>query len=63
MIYHKDESDESNLKMTEDATAPVRLCAGGSASVDRNSPDVKEPSRHEQAQSRCGDLQRGGENP
>jgi len=28
--------------MTEDATAAARLCAGGSASVDRNSSDVKE---------------------
>ena len=42
MIYHKDDLTKSNLKMTEDAAALHGLRLVGSASVDRNSPDVKE---------------------
>ncbi len=42
MIYHKDDLTKSNLKMTEDAAAQHGLKLAGSASVDRNSADVKE---------------------
>ncbi len=42
MIYHKDDLTKSNLKMTEDATAQHGFALVGSASVDRNSSDVKE---------------------
>src|SRR6266545_5312568 len=42
MIYHKDDTTKSNLKMTEDAAAQHGFALVGSASVDRNSPDVKE---------------------
>jgi ABC-type branched-subunit amino acid transport system substrate-binding protein len=42
MIYHKDDLTKSNLKMTEDATAKYGFALVGSASVDRNSSDVKE---------------------
>src|SRR5258706_498410 len=42
MIYHKDDLTKSNLKMTEDATAQHGFALAGSASVDRNSTDVKE---------------------
>jgi branched-chain amino acid transport system substrate-binding protein len=42
MIYHKDDLTKSNLKMTEDATAQFGFALVGSASVDRNSADVKE---------------------
>jgi ABC-type branched-subunit amino acid transport system substrate-binding protein len=42
MIYHKDDLTKSNLKMTEDATAQHGFALMGSASVDRNSADVKE---------------------
>ncbi len=42
MIYHKDDTTKSNLKMTEDATAQHGFALVGSASVDRNSTDVKE---------------------
>src|SRR5882724_9133781 len=41
MIYHKDDLTKSNLKMTEDAAALHGLKLVGSASVDRNSSDVK----------------------
>src|SRR5712691_3135912 len=42
MIYHKDDLTKSNLKMTEDAAAQHGFALAGSASVDRNSADVKE---------------------
>ena len=42
MIYHKDDTTKSNLKMTEDAAAGHGFALVGSASVDRNSSDVKE---------------------
>ncbi len=42
MIYHKDDLTKSNLKMTEDAAAVHGFSLMGSASVDRNSADVKE---------------------
>jgi branched-chain amino acid transport system substrate-binding protein len=42
MIYHKDDLTKSNLKMTEDAVALHGFALVGSASVDRNSSDVKE---------------------
>src|SRR6266700_4512467 len=42
MIYHKDDTTKSNLKMTEDAAAQFGFALVGSASVDRNSSDVKE---------------------
>lgn len=42
MIYHKDDTTKSNLKMTEDAAARHGFALMGSASVDRNSSDVKE---------------------
>src|SRR5258708_15717120 len=42
MIYHKDDTTKSNLKMTEDAAAQHGFALVGSASVDRNSTDVKE---------------------
>ncbi len=42
MIYHKDDTTKSNLKMTEEATAKYGFALVGSASVDRNSTDVKE---------------------
>jgi branched-chain amino acid transport system substrate-binding protein len=42
MIYHKDDLTKSNLKMTEEATAKHGFALVGSASVDRNSSDVKE---------------------
>jgi ABC-type branched-subunit amino acid transport system substrate-binding protein len=42
MIYHKDDLTKSNLKMTEDAAAKYGFALMGSASVDRNSSDVKE---------------------
>jgi ABC-type branched-subunit amino acid transport system substrate-binding protein len=42
MIYHKDDTTKSNLKMTEDAAALHGFALVGSASVDRNSTDVKD---------------------
>ncbi len=42
MIYHKDDLTKSNLKMTEDAVAKHGFALVGSASVDRNSTEVKE---------------------
>src|SRR5258705_5733718 len=42
MIYHKDDLTKSNLKMTEDSAAVHGFSLMGSASVDRNSADVKE---------------------
>src|SRR6267378_2398292 len=40
--FNKDDLTKSNLKMTEDAAAQHGLKLAGSASVDRNSADVKE---------------------
>jgi len=42
MIYHKDDTTKSNLKMTEDALGIHGLKVAGSASVDRNSSEVGE---------------------
>src|SRR5258707_8288668 len=42
IIYHMADLTKSNLKMTEDATAQHGFALVGSASVDRNSSDVKE---------------------
>ena len=42
MIYHKDDTTKSNLKMTEDAVAKHNFKLIGNAQVDRNSADVKE---------------------
>jgi len=49
MIYHKDDLTKSNLKDDRDATAQHGLRLVGSASVDRNSSDVKEAFAHEQS--------------
>ena len=40
MIYHKDDTTKSNLKMTEDALAKHSLKVVASGAVDRNSGDV-----------------------
>jgi branched-chain amino acid transport system substrate-binding protein len=42
MIYHKDDTTKSNLKMTEDAVAKHSFKLVGDAQVDRNSSDVTE---------------------
>jgi branched-chain amino acid transport system substrate-binding protein len=42
MIYHKDDTTKSNLKMTEDALGSYGVKLVGSGSVDRNSADVGE---------------------
>lgn len=42
MIYHKDDTTKSNLKMTEDALAAHGLKVAASGSVDRNSSEVGE---------------------
>jgi len=42
MIYHKDDTTKSNLKMTEDALGKHGLKVNGSSSVERNSSDVSE---------------------
>lgn len=42
MIYHKDDTTRSNLKMTEDALARHGLKVVASGSVDRNSSEVGE---------------------
>lgn len=42
MIYHKDDTTKSNLKMTEDALAKHGLKVVASAAVDRNSGEVGE---------------------
>jgi ABC-type branched-subunit amino acid transport system substrate-binding protein len=42
MIYHKDDTTKSNLKMTEDALAKHGLKVVASGSVDRNSSEVGE---------------------
>jgi branched-chain amino acid transport system substrate-binding protein len=42
MIYHRDDTTKSNLKMTEDALAVHTLKVVGSSAVDRNSSDVSE---------------------
>src|SRR5258707_9321214 len=42
MIYHKDDTTKSNLKMTEDAVAKHSFKLVGNAQVDRNSSDVTE---------------------
>ncbi len=42
MIYHKDDTTKSNLKMTEEAAASHNFKLIGNAQVDRNSSDVKE---------------------
>ena len=42
MIYHKDDTTKSNLKMTEDALGKHGLKVVGSGAVDRNSSDVGE---------------------
>jgi ABC-type branched-subunit amino acid transport system substrate-binding protein len=42
MIYHKDDTTKSNLKMTEDALGKHGLKVAASGAVDRNSGDVGE---------------------